>query len=500
MMHGGTTTVATAWLVALALLLPGCGKGTEDAAVPSEGGTEAAGPSVPVTEVGTYVHLVIPSIVKAGEEVDLKMRVVTQVGAPDYDFEGGFRVEASAENPFQKMDRASWEPDEDGFYLMEGLVFELPGVQNLRGLVPEDTVSAEANAFVVQTDPDYRIYWGDLSGVSDLGAGNHAPAVYFWYARGVGLLDFAALTDSDYDASIEKALDEEAWMEIEGSVLDDLHRPGDFIPLHGFRWASGEYGDRLVLLPGPPERLWSNAAGFDTPEKLAAALPDGAILAVPHPPGTTTRPAVDPASVAPSREGLVEVVSSLGMFESAGLPRPPDTGDAPGPYAKDLLASGARVGFIGTGDIRSTQPGNPMGIRTGDSIWPVGLTAVLAKELTREAVLDALRERRCYATSGRRYLLEFTVDGHQMGSDLRVPSGHVAAIYGSLGSMTRWMRIEVVGPDGPIAALMPEGEDIDVVEITAETLPVTEPTWCYLRGMDEYGGMAWSSPVYLQPE
>jgi hypothetical protein len=159
-----------------------------------------------------------------------------------------------------------------------------------------------------------------------------------------------------------------------------------------------------------------------------------------------------------------------------------------------------RVGFVGTSDTDYTMPGNPRSVQAGDTGLHPGLTAVLAKELTREAILDALRHGRCYATTGPRYLLEFTVDGEQMGSRLRVPRGHEAEVYGSLGANAKWLRVEILGPAGPLAHLVPTGEDADVVELTARTPPVTEPIWVYLRGIDELGGMVWSSPVYLDPE
>lgn len=125
---------------------------------------------------------------------------------------------------------------------------------------------------------------------------------------------------------------------------------------------------------------------------------------------------------------------------------------------------------------------------------------MLAKELTRAAVLDALRERRCYATTGPRFLLEFTVNGHVMGSEIRVPRGSVADVYGSLGSVTKWTRVEIMGPKGAIGVLTPPAENADVVELTAKTPSVDSPAWFYLRGVDENGDMAWSSPVYLSPE
>jgi hypothetical protein len=166
----------------------------------------------------------------------------------------------------------------------------------------------------------------------------------------------------------------------------------------------------------------------------------------------------------------------------------------------DLIGRKFRPGFVATSDSRLTTPGNPRAPRHGDHLYPGGLTAVLAKELTREAVLDALRARRCYATTGPRFLLEFTVDGAPMGSDLRVKRGHVAEVYGSLGSGTNWTRLEILAPTGTLGVLVPQPPNADVVELTAKTAPVTEPTWVYLRGVDERGDMAWSSPIYLIPD
>jgi hypothetical protein len=220
---------------------------------------------------------------------------------------------------------------------------------------------------------------------------------------------------------------------------------------------------------------------------------------VPHPSGSEHSPATPVKSVDPASAGLVEVYSALGSFEAPGSTRA-SSKETPGSFVADFLAAGWRPAFVATSDSKLSMPGNPRGFGGEDGRWSVGLTAVLAKELTRASVLEALRARRCYATTGPRYLLEFTVDGNQMGSELRVKKGHKAKVYGSLGATTNWMKVEILAPGGAIATLVPEGDHRDVIELEAETAAVTAPTWVYLRGVDELGGMAWSSPVYLLPE
>jgi hypothetical protein len=466
----------------------GCGRGGEE--------TKPPGPeSVPLEEQGSYLHIVLPSVIKKNEPVPVRLRVLTLIGLPDYDFEGGFRLDASGEGT-KFPEEPVMEPQQEGFFEMKGISFGQPGVQRLRGSVPEDTVQALANPFVVMDAPEYNIYWGDLHGTSDLSSGARAPAIYYWYARNVALLDFAALTDSERGS--EKALDEKASIEV-NPLLEEFNQPGRFVSLPGFQWVDDEYGARIALFPQPVTSLPTHAAGNDSPQKLRGAIPAGSVLIVPHPSGSEKSPAARPSGIGQAGEELVEIYSSLGIFEAAGSARTAAK-QTPGYFVVDLLAQGWKPGFIAVSDSRLSMPGNPRGPAGGEGRWPAGLTAVLAKELTRGGILEALRARRCYATTGQRYLLEFTVDGQPMGSDLRVKRGHRAKVYGSLGSTTNWVKVDLVAPEGALASLTPTGTDRDVVELTAETAPVNAPTWVFLRGIDDAGGVAWSSPVYLQPE
>ncbi|MFQ6091283.1 MAG: choice-of-anchor X domain-containing protein, partial [bacterium] len=67
------------------------------------------------------------------------------------------------------------------------------------------------------------------------------------------------------------------------------------------------------------------------------------------------------------------------------------------------LAQGFKIGMLNVSD---THNGTPS---TG------GLTAVYASGLTRGGILNGLRARHNYATTGARILLDFKIDGHTMG-------------------------------------------------------------------------------------
>jgi hypothetical protein len=484
----GRTSITCRVCTALLLSWLGAGCGQDQRKPPAEEG-------VPIEQAGTYLHIVVPSVIRKDEPIPVRLRPLTHVGLPDYDFEGGFRIDAQlASTKFP--DDPALEPHQEGYYEMSGLSFGETGVQRIRGSVPQDTIQALANPFVVMENPEYRIYWGDLHGYSDLSMGDRAPAIFYWYARNVSLLDFAALTDSETDG--EKKLDEKAYLEI-NAMIEESNLDGRFVALHGFEWVDEEDGGRIVLFPAAPASLPTHDAGIDSPEKLRRAVPSGSVLIVPHPSGSEEFPPARPSGIGPGAEELVEMYSALGIFEAGGSSRASNK-ETQGFFVVDLLAHGWKPGFVAASNTMLTMPGNPRGPAGGDAKWPVGLTAVLAKELTRASILDALRNRRCYATTGPRYLLEFTVDGQMMGSELRVKKGHRAKVYGSVGSTTNWTKVDIVAPEGSIATLTPQGANRDVVELTCETAPVNADTWVFLRGIDERGGLAWSSPVFLRPD
>jgi hypothetical protein len=90
------------------------------------------------------------------------------------------------------------------------------------------------------------------------------------------------------------------------------------------------------------------------------------------------------------------------------------------------LDLGHVVGFIASSDGHDSFPG----------AYNRGLAAIYAPELTREALWDALWQRRTYAVTGDRIRLDFLLNGHPMG---RVAS---AAAW-----QPRQMKIEVDGWD-----------------------------------------------------
>jgi hypothetical protein len=130
----------------------------------------------------------------------------------------------------------------------------------------------------------------------------------------------------------------------------------------------------------------------------------------------------------------------------------------------------------------------------------VGLAAILTDRLDREAVLEALRGRRVYATSGPRILLRFAVAGAGMGGVARLadPEAPRPVYVRALGTAPI-ERVDVV-KDGRVVHSVP-GEGREEIEVLLEdSSPARNGEYLYARVVQTDGGLAWSSPVWLELE
>ncbi|HBQ64223.1 MAG TPA: hypothetical protein DD727_04725, partial [Clostridiales bacterium] len=104
-------------------------------------------------------------------------------------------------------------------------------------------------------------------------------------------------------------------------------------------------------------------------------------------------------------------------------------------YLQDYWMQGLRLGVIASSDEHSGQGGRSHG----------GIAAVWAQELTREEIFDAIRSKRCYATTGERILLHFDIDGElQMGQSGRREPGSTLRIRLKVWGTDLLNRVEIL--------------------------------------------------------
>ncbi len=448
------------------------------------------------------LRLLGPSFAVLGEDVRYTVAALDVLDNRSSLFEGDVEISRLGEEGGQRetVNSIHFSKEDRGAASLN-VRFEEPGVFQLNASGPN--LEATSNPVVVLSKIEgYHIYWGDLQGHSGLCDGSGTPEDYYSYARDVSRLDFCALTT--HDAWGLYMLDEhpEVW-ELSQRVTGDFHEDNAFVTFVAYEYTNWTSGHKHVLFPGKKGEVVSYRmpSGKD-PDRLWESLGETGALTISHHPGGGPI-GQDWSYSNPSMETVVEMCSVHGSSEYYGCPRMIHRPEKGG-FAQDALARGLRLGFVGSGDTHNGHPG--MGDRQSAT---GGLVAVFANELTRESVLSALREKRVYATAGRRIILTFSVKARKDGSSAD-------------SSSSSWMggTVTLASPDQPrhLEALAIGEVDIRFVEVVknGETVFREEGSgrqvslqivdeevassgdYYYIRVTQEDGEQAWSSPIWME--
>jgi hypothetical protein len=333
------------------------------------------------------------------------------------------------------------------------------------------------------------VYWGDLHGHSGLSDGTGTPEDYYRYARDIAALDVAVLTDHDHWGMQPLSETPELWEGI-AAQTKAFHDPGRFVTLLGYEWTSWLHGHRHVLYFEDKGRVLSSVdPAFESPLQLWEALRGEAALTFAH--HTAGGPIAANWEIPPDPElePVTEIVSVHGSSEAADSPRVIYDPVA-GHFARDALDRGYRLGFVGSGDGHDGHPGlahlaSPSG----------GLVAILTEELTREAVLEALRARRVYATNGPRILLHATLDGAPMGSALDADGGRARSLDVRVYALEALERLDLVRSGRVVRTFAGTGSG--ELRLTEPIAGLESGEYLYVRAVQVDGGAAWSSPFFV---
>lgn len=441
----------------------------------------AIGPGPPAR-----LTLHLPATARPGEEVLLRAALLDGHGSAgraldwtlSLEAPEGVEVAAEAEVPAAQRGRTA-----------VSLRATAPGVVRVRGRGPEG-LEAESNPMLVR-EAGPRILFGDLHGHSNLSDGTGTPEDYYRYAREVAGLDVAALTDHDHWGLPFLDATPDHWRRIREAAAA-FHEPGRFVTILGYEWTSWVYGHRHVLHFEEEAPLRSSVdPATDTPEKLWDALRGSPALTFAH------HSAGDPVATDwsfppdPELEPVTEVASVHGSSEAPDAPVPV-RGGIPGNWVRDVLGRGTRLGFVGSGDSHDGHPGLAhLAAPSG------GLAGILAEARTREAVLEALRARRTFATNGPRILLVARLDGALMGSVVAPRARHRLEV--EVVAPSPLEAVELVVPGGVIERVPAGGRRQLAFETELE--PEGEgPGALYVRALERDGGAAWSSPFFFAEE
>ena len=212
------------------------------------------------------------------------------------------------------------------------------------------------------------------------------------WAKEDAALDY--VTHSEHDIWMDDA----EWQ----ILIDNVKKYSDsnFIAFLGYEWTRSKFlgGHHNVIFRTAEGRERVPAQLFGTLSQLYRGLHEhhdpNDVVVIPH--------AHQPGNYRlsdPDLEHLVEIMSQHGTFEW---------------YGQKYLEHGHEVGFTAASDNHLSQPGYTAP-KAGGLSQRGGLGALIATEKTRDSLFDAMKNINAYATTGDRIIVDFNVNGVQMG-------------------------------------------------------------------------------------
>ena len=331
--------------------------------------------------------------------------------------------------------------------------------------------------------------FGDLHQHSAHSDGCGTAAEPYVRARHVYEDDFCAL--SDHESFLGKRIGPGEWAYLQ-AVAAAHDAPGEFATLFAYEWTGRSHpgpGHKVVYLPDAGAEIVSRD---DVPEgaALVARVKAQRGFAVPHHVGWT---GADEHAHDPEGQPVWEICSCHGCYEHAAHVLG-QRGELRDQMIDAVLARGHRFGFIACSDGHGLLWHH--GVARKRDPFRTGLTAVQAPARTRAAVLDALRLRRCYATSGAKILLDVrasadAVRDAPMGSALDATRARLRVVAHGTAPIR---SLRLIGLHGTVLAES-AGQGADC----ALEADVGGP-FAYARVEQEDGEFAWSSPIFLGVE
>ncbi len=239
-----------------------------------------------------------------------------------------------------------------------------------------------------------RFWFGSLHGHTEFSDGAGTPAEAYAWARDTVGFDFFAVTDhGEQLSSVE-------WEET-GKQADSFDSPGNFVALRGFEWSHPEEGHVMVL---GSEDYTGCKAETDLRSLYRWLDARGAVAQFNHP--------GDPEGCFDGFSAAPDVADEFCLLETGNK----DEGINDGtycPFYQAALDAGWRIAPAANQDNHRLSANSHR-------------TVVVAPVLTREALFEAIKARRVYATDDPNMRVTFRLGEEWMGSVVSVSSQTVS--------------------------------------------------------------------------
>ena len=459
------------------------------------------------------IRILSPSFVMRNKRFDITIRFEDQFGnltnlAPE-----GTLIDLSYQNLRENLNWKLFVP-ETGFVTLPNLYFNEAGVYRIRlQNVKNKEVFISAPIKCFNDNPQF-LFWGLLHGESERVDSTENIESCLRHFRDDRALNFVGTSCFD---SIEETSND-IWKLISQNVAD-FNEEDRFVTLLGFQWQGDhpEEGLRhfIYMKDGKPI-LRKKDVKNNALKKIYRSIPLKELISIPAF-SMGKNIGWDFEDFNPEFERVVEIYNAWGSSECSakeGNTRPITCADKKGATEylegsiQKALQRNCRFGFVAGG---LDDRGSYADFFNGDQEqYSPGLTAIIAPKHTRDALLEALYNRSCYATTGERIILGLFLANEPMGRELNtklkpglVVNRHLSGFVAGTAPLT---KVEIIR-NGTVIKTIETKEDAiefaydDLQDLGSAVLPPVNGSspfaYYYLRATQKDGHTAWSSPIWV---
>jgi hypothetical protein len=460
------------------------------------------------------IKIITPSFVERNRRFDVTIRFEDEYGNLTSNAPEGTLVKLTYENQRENFNWKLFVP-ETGFITVPNFYFNEPGVYKIQ-------LTNDYNGELFYSSPikcfpktERSIFWGLFHGESERVDSTENIEACMRYFRDDSALNFFGV--SPFESQDETPND--IWKLISQNIID-FNEDERFSTFLGFQWQgnSSQEGIRNIVYSKEAKSiLRKKDAKSSTLKKIYKNSVPQELISIPC--FTMGKGmSYDFSTYNPEFERVIEIYNAWGSSECTKkeeniipISSSSKNGvkeDADG-SVKNALLNNCRFGFVAGGlDDRGCY--TPF-FDTDQEQYTSGLTAIITGEHTRDSLFKALYERSCYATTGERMIVDFSIAGTPMGAEVSTVDkpglGVNRHISGVAAGTEKLDVVEILRNGEVIKTFEPDEyeyefifDDMDALDDVSLTSPKKGEVpfiFYYIRVVQEDGHTAWSSPIWI---
>jgi hypothetical protein len=459
------------------------------------------------------IRVLAPSFVARNKRFDVIVRFEDEFGNLTSNAPEDTLIELSHEHLRENLTWKLFVP-ETGFIALPNLYFNEPGVYTIRLYNTNTKEEFFSSPIMCFSENPKHLFWGLLHGESERIDSTENIESCLRHFRDDKAASFYA--SSPFENQEETAND--TWKLITQNVaeFDENDRFTTFV---GFQWVgeAGREGIRQILYNKEGKQLLRRKdPKYSSLDKIYKSFSPKEIISIPS---FTMGKGFEYnfKNFDPNFERVVEIYNAWGSSEC-----PKKDGNtvpiasqkkggvqecAEGAIQK-ALQQNCRFGFVAGGlDDRGIYADF---FDSDQEQYSPGSTAIISTEHSRNALIEALYNRSCYATTGERIILGLNLAGIPMGGETTTAAKQGLRINrhlsGYAAGTTKIEKLEIIRNGKVIKTFESDTywleftyDDMTPIDKVAIDAKDKKPpfVYYYLRFTQEDGHMAWSSPIWI---